>query len=300
MQKEKNRVLTILYLLIALLCVVLLGVVFTWMVKQKEKPIINYNSISSFEEEFEMTHQVIEQRMLIHNIPVIVYFMDDGTKKPLILLQHGLTSKKEDLRDLALTFAKNGYYIVTPDAYGHGELRNREQITVLESVAKISENFDVIFNFFEESVYVEQNRLCIMGISLGGMSALEYAATGSKEVKVVVSLCGTPDFETMIDQSISYDIFDKGQYIKTSSDTEAVKLKIKRMNPYKNLLQKEQLKLYLLCKEQDEVVPYEGNLKFKNEFSFQENLEFQQKANQGHIVEEEDLWEVLEYLKEHL
>ena len=94
--------------------------------------------------------QIKEIAMKIEDVPVIIYFEDTFDKKPLLILQHGITSKKEEVADLAKYFTKAGYVVVTPDAAGHGEAKNSDKLGIAELIKQTGENFDTVISYFEE------------------------------------------------------------------------------------------------------------------------------------------------------
>lgn len=247
--------------------------------------------------------QIKEIAMKIKEVPVIVYFQDTFDKKPLVLVQHGITSKKEDVSYLAQYFTKAGYVVVTPDAAGHGELESTNELTLAELIAQTGENFDTIISYFEESMYVEIERTGVVGFSLGGLAAFHYTANGVHQPKVMVSICSTPDFEDLANSSVGDIVYANGKEKKVRDKKKCAQMieSLTLESPYEKLTNNTQTSFYLLCGDKDETVPYEGNLRFYEDMNGKaKDIVLKVKENQKHEVKEEDLEEIYQYLKGHL
>ena len=239
----------------------------------------------------------------IDGVKAVVYYLDNYEKKPLVLIQHGLTSKKEDVKDLAATVANLGYVVITPDAAGHGELKSDEEIYVIDMVKQTADNFEKVMNYFDESAYADVERTGFVGFSLGGLSSFYYAANGSYNPKVLVSLCSTPYFEDLIGTDAAYESYKNGKLSATKNKKEKEELEeeIRLNSPYEKLLSDTDTYFFMVCGDADDVVPHEGNVRFYEAMKdTSKDIRLIVKENQKHEVTEEDLMQVLEYLKGHL
>ena len=247
--------------------------------------------------------QIKEIAMKIEEVPVIVYFQDTFDKKPLVLIQHGITSKKEEVSYLAKYFSKAGYVVVTPDAAGHGELKNSDKLILAELIKQTSENYDKVISYFEESMYVEIERTGVVGFSLGGLAAFHHVANGEHQPKVMVSICSTPDFEDLAKSSVANVVFINDRETKERNKREAELLadEIIAESPYEKLINNTTTSFYVLCGDKDNVIPHEGNIRFYDEMKDKaKDIVLKVKENQKHEVKEEDLEEIFQYLKGHL
>src|SRR5665647_1200582 len=82
--------------------------------------------------------KVIKAPKKIGELFVIEYFLDNPSHKKLIILQHGYLSKKEHQKDFATKLAANGYFVVTTDAYGHGQRNENTRVTMMDIIKKTS------------------------------------------------------------------------------------------------------------------------------------------------------------------
>ena len=248
------------------------------------------------------TGSFVSKSMKIGEVPCVLYYADNYLVRPVIIIQHGLTSSKEDMKDLASAFAQQGYLVITPDAAAHGELKDDSAYSLAELIQKTSEDFDVILQYVSESNYIDMDRIGIAGISLGGLSAMYYVKNGSYDPKVVVSMCATPKFEDLAGTDAAYHYMKSGSLVAERDEEKLTQLDqaLTAISPYESIFADKKTIYYLLCGDKDQVVPYQGNLELYEAKPEAENLVLKVKEGQGHEVTEEDMWEILTYVVEHL
>ena len=100
-------------------------------------------------------------------------------KKPIIICEHGLSGSRADYQTIAQVFADNGYYVLTPDAYLHGDRTEGEALTVVEAAVATSGEIDTLLDYCKELPFVDINRIGLIGFSMGGMVCYDYIAHGS-------------------------------------------------------------------------------------------------------------------------
>ena len=239
----------------------------------------------------------------IDGVKTIVYFLDDYEKKPIVILQHGLTSKKEDVKDLATAIANAGYVVVTPDAAGHGEMKSKDRVSVVEMAEQTALNFETVLDYFRTSCYADVERIGLAGFSLGGLASFYYTANGEYNPKVVVSLCSTPDFDSLADAYVAYQFCKNGVLsgVKNEKERKSLEEQIRSNSPYDKLLTDTDTCFFMVCGDADDVVPHEGNIRFYEDGKdVCKDIKLLVKEKQKHEVTEEDLMQMLEYLKGHL
>lgn len=239
----------------------------------------------------------------IDGVKTIVYFLDDYEKKPIVILQHGLTSKKEDVKDLATAIANAGYVVVTPDAAGHGEMKSKDRVSVVEMAEQTALNFETVLDYFQTSCYADVERIGLAGFSLGGLASFYYTANGNYNPDVVISLCSTPDFDSLADTYVAYQFCKNGVLsgVKNEKEKDALEEQIRSNSPYDKLLADTDTCFFMVCGDADDVVPHEGNIRFYEEGKdVCKDIKLIVKEKQKHEVTEEDLMQMLEYLKGHL
>lgn len=261
------------------------------------------NGIAAFDSLLKGTGSIVSEELNIGGVPCMVHYIDNYEVRPIMILQHGMTSKKEDMQPFATAFAEKGYLVVTPDAAAHGELKNKDSWTVPDMIHKTAENFDIVLNDFAKSSYVDIERLGMSGISLGGLSVFHYVENGGYNPKVVVAMCATPEYGDLVTSTVATSYIKNGK-IAEQKDEEKRNQIIETFiqeSPYNAVLADTDTCYYLLCGDQDDIVPHQGNVKLYDEMKDSaKDIVLQVKSGQGHTVTEDDLWEILSYVIAHL
>lgn len=313
-----KRIINILYLMLAAVCCVVLycmGMLIMCGIvnHNKENPAEQEVQADTnddrtlnqcaFDQYMEGKQELCQKPLEINGVKTAVFYMDTFDKKPLVILQHGLSSKKEDMNSFATALAERGFFVVTPDAMGHGEDETEERHTVIELVYGTANYFEAIIKYFEASEYVDTERLGLVGLSLGGMTSFYYTANGSYNPKVVVSLCSTPKFEDLIGTDVASSFIAKGKTVATAGarEQELMDTQIRDYSPYNRLLTDKDTCFFMLCGDADSIVPHEGNIQFYEEVQdIAKNVMLVVKKDQQHEIVLEDLMRVIEYLEQYL
>ena len=201
--------------------------------------------------------RLIIQDEFMEHIPTTHYTCDDDTPRQLLVVCHGFKGERHDVADIALSLARHGYYVVTLDAFMHGE-----RVSKLFSQANDQEKgeliFDIIYQTTDDIKQIIQmlemrpHILCdevgITGVSMGGMTAHLVAATHEK-VSVVADMIGTPDYLMFLTDLLG------GEALEAYADKVEI---IRQRNPI-TLYQQQTSKAILCCHgRSDEVVPING------------------------------------------
>ena len=243
------------------------------------------------------------ERIVIEGVPVNIFFQDNLTKMPLIIMQHGLTANKESMTDLAKSFAMQGYVVITPDAVGYGELADGVYRGLPEIIEGTAENFGKIIEFCGQGEYVDESRVGLCGVSMGALTSLYYSAYGEHEIKAVVSFCGTPDFASFagMDAIERYHSADGSSSVKDKDKIKAMEEAMTSLSPYDTLLNEKDTALFLMCGAADNVVPPEGNATFYQEaIAADKKVSLVVKENQGHTLELDEMYAALAFMVENL
>lgn len=261
-------------------------------------------SLEEFNGLFKGNGALTAEAVWIEEVPVKLFFVDEKSSLPVVILQHGISAKKEDMTDLANTFALQGFLVICPDAVGYGELADGTQRTLAEILKGTADNFEKVLGFVCKSQYVDENRLGLCGISLGALTSLHYVAYGEQDIKAVVSFCGTPDFRDFAGQKATrYYYTDKGFWEETDGD----KIKIMEesmisLSPYDKIMsEEEECTLFLMCGLEDNIVPPEGNARFYEDACVAgKTVKLVEKEKQGHAVELDEMYAALAFMLENL
>lgn len=141
------------------------------------------------------------ERVLIgpHDVPSLFLAPDAPGRFPAVVMQHGLGSQKDDLLPAALMLAAFGFVALLPDAWGHGEHPQRNEVDmgasptdyVVEVTRETTRTLHAAVAFLEERPEVRKDAIVLGGFSLGAMASL-IAGIESPRAAGVVSIAGSP------------------------------------------------------------------------------------------------------------
>ena len=240
----------------------------------------------------------------IDDISVIEYF--DTTvnpdKKPIIICEHGLSGSKADYQAIAEVFAKSGYYVLTPDAYQHGDRTEGDELTVVEAAVVTAGEIDKLLDYCRQLPDVDINRIGMIGFSMGGMVCYYYIANGSYQIDAACIVCSTPDWEELIGNSVAYSKYVHGETRKvlTPWGKNAVNKFIRKHSPKASLLSKSTGTDYLIISgKEDNLMPFTGSVDFYTKMKNNgEDVSILLEEGHGHETTAEDALNIGKFIME--
>lgn len=134
----------------------------------------------------------------IKKIPVLEVTPEEMKNQalPLIVYYHGWQSAKELSLTQARKLASKGFRVILPDAMNHGERRTGAistipSMTFWSSIQYNLIEFSVLVHFFQELELIQENKIGIGGVSMGGITTCGLL-TQHPEIKAAACLMGTP------------------------------------------------------------------------------------------------------------
>jgi dienelactone hydrolase len=148
------------------------------------------------------TNLSVTRKRILH-IPVLIYTDGNLAQKPLVIMSHGFTGKKEDLIPYLETLAGMGYYAVGIDNRLHGEREDGGFGTVLSEGGRLNcyklfnaikenaEDIRLLIDYFTGETEVDITRVGMLGISMGGFTTYR-ALSIDKRIKVAAPFISSP------------------------------------------------------------------------------------------------------------
>lgn len=99
-------------------------------------------------------------------------------RPPVVVLMHGFSSDRANLSSLARRIAGSGIAVLTLDARGHGENRNRFPGGWARADS-LAPDFAAAVDFLRTSPLVDGSRIAVMGHSMGAGASLDFATRDS-------------------------------------------------------------------------------------------------------------------------
>lgn len=138
-------------------------------------------------------------KKLIQNIPVLTFTDGNRAPKPLVIMSHGFTGKKEDLIPYLKELASMGYYAVGLDNRLHGE-RDGEGFEsvfsegnrlncfkLFNAIKENAEDIRTLIEYFVGESEIDITRVGMLGISMGGFTTYRVLCI-DKRIKVAVPM----------------------------------------------------------------------------------------------------------------
>lgn len=139
----------------------------------------------------------------IGDIPILTCSNAIDVQKPLVILSHGFTQKKEVWKEYMEELAQIGYYTVALDNRLHGERKDAGLDSVISSEGKINfyglydaikanaEDITKVIGFFITKPEIDSSRIGMVGVSMGGFTTFRTIVI-DKRIKVAVPIIASP------------------------------------------------------------------------------------------------------------
>ena len=193
----------------------------------------------------------------LNDISLMEIYKDDGIgKKPLVILYHGYVGQKEFMMAQAYNLARYGFYVVLPDAWGHGE-RNRDGVpsNFFEAIAKTTDEINQVIDSYDQADEVDINRVGLTGGSMGGCITFNYLVSENRKIKAAVPVIGTPDWVSIMETKEAEMLFLSANLVSTSEQMkkhQEVASMVQPLNKYTNM---KDTPLLILNGEEDPIIP---------------------------------------------
>jgi len=133
------------------------------------------------------------------DIPVLEFYNPESQVPiPLVFIMHGFTGRKEDHLLHGYSLARKGYYAVSIDLHLHGELGEavfmpaRVSPRFLEVIDQSVKNLERLLATYQAVALADDNRVGLLGISLGGAIIYHYLPNRIPNVRAAVTMVSGP------------------------------------------------------------------------------------------------------------
>ncbi|HHY83769.1 MAG TPA: alpha/beta fold hydrolase [Clostridiales bacterium] len=206
--------------------------------------------------------EIIVRSKRVCDIPLLELYENNGVKKkPMVLLYHGYLGRKEFVLIQAYNLACNGFFVVVPDAYGHGERGSGQVIDLFDSIQHSTSEIDNLIDSYTDNQDADNTRVGLAGFSMGGCITFQYIAQEKKKVKAAVPIISTPDWVSIVD---NFNTPEKTEELKSLgiikeagelAEYRKIAESIQPINRYEMM---KDTPLLMLCGAKDMVTPVSG------------------------------------------
>lgn len=233
----------------------------------------------------------------LNGVPYNEYYKIDTNHKGLVFIQHGYQSNKSYGADyLALSLARDGFFVVSIDAYKHGErieepyLSKTEKNMLIEAPIVIRHTAIDIIKLHKIKYKERFPKFDLIGVSMGAMIAY-YASTKTDRIKKLVPVIGTMDFM----YQAKYNLTEAGLELNAFLN-ENTKKYLEKISPINHTAKMKYDKLLILNGTMDKVVPIEPTLRFVEDYGI-DNYEFKTYES-GHEVHRTMQLDIFKFINE--
>lgn len=228
---------------------------------------------------------------------------DNTEKRPIVLFLHGLNGKKDEMISHAQMLAYVGYVAVVPDCAGQGESILDETLNFCEIIQRTAYNCNEILAYYNGSEIADNSRFSVAGLSMGGMTALYYGAYSDIRPSCVVSLFGTPNWESMLGVEDMYVECTKGIFSGITDEEKRKKLIVSMVeqSPENNMEYLLQCPVLMINGDMDEMIPVSGINEFVAKASLYPNqLESIVREDRIHDIGYGDPEKMTEFIQKYM
>ena len=166
-----------------------------------------------------LTHKTLK------GIPVIELEPQDGLKhKPLVIMLHGYAGIKEFLLLQAYSLCAQGFFVVLPDAWGHGA---RSDVTktadFIDSVINTSSDINRLIEEYNDDHRTDNNRTGLVGYSMGGCIIFDYLVSKDVRIKAAAPVIATPDWVSILESKEAYPLMLEHGIVSSQKGMEEMK-----------------------------------------------------------------------------
>jgi dienelactone hydrolase len=242
----------------------------------------------------------------IGGITTLEVFQDDGEpNKPLVILYHGWTGKKDDCVPWGSELARNGFFAVSADAYNHGARRQANRFVMIsDTIMKTAGEVNTIIEAYADRADVDATRTGLAGISMGGGVALYYLTMADRRIRAALSSITSPEWSSVL-SSPSVAAVLKESDSRYSDEVLAAELGSAGINePIGRYQEMKGVPLMLIQGEVDPLVPVESMRDFYRTLQGivdePEDLRLIIYPGIGHTIIAEMTMEVVRWFQKHL
>jgi len=152
--------------------------------------------------------ELTTRRLTVNGIPLYEAYREDGTRKPIVFLIHGISSEgKDTMFPQACKLATLGMYAVAIDIAGLGDSKIGPIDAMLSAMMTIGQ-IDTLLEYYGANPEANAERFGFFGESMGSIISFGYVAHGKYRPTALALGKGTPDYTTLTGAFI----FDHGTY----------------------------------------------------------------------------------------
>lgn len=164
---------------------------------------------------------IIIRHKVIEGIPLLELTPVGDHQHPLVLMIHGYGNRKDFMLNQAYFLAGQGFAVVLPDAWGHGERSQGAISNFFESVVKTADEIPILLDYYKGIPYVDGNQAGLIGYSMGGCIVYEAVCRPGCPVNAAAAVIATPDWASLMSMPATAELFLQHGLIADAAEMQA-------------------------------------------------------------------------------
>ncbi|WP_440894896.1 alpha/beta fold hydrolase [Amphibacillus sp. Q70] len=233
------------------------------------------------------------ERVMWDGIPALICVKDilHDSVLPTVTYLHGFTGAKEDNLSIGYLLAEQGFRVILPDAYLHGERENSDsahlELHFFEIIQKNITDLKIIYDQLNNLHLIENKSFTLAGTSMGGITTAA-ALTCYPWISQAGIMMGTAMLHTF-SEALIRQTEEKGVELPLSKQ-ELMNM-LDSLKQYDLSINTEKIQnrpLFIWHGEEDRVVPYHHAKTFydqlQGDLSYGNTITFVNEKQTGHKV----------------
>lgn len=250
------------------------------------------------------TVKVVKENKQIGIIPIVEYYKDSSFNKKLIIAQHGYGSEKGRMKDLAVKLADAGYFVITPDAYGHGERNEAGQLSLPEIIKQTTKEYDFLIEYYQNNMDVNTDKFSIVGLSMGGMIAYNYTVYGKYKPEVIAPTISSPDLRDLMNYQLGLSYYEnhKIHHLKDEGEIRKYNRLLELSDSYEKIKNIEDVAIIVQNMRYDFLISSAGSDRLYNELKDKrdkKSFEYHKIIAFFHYIPDKGVRNIIRFLKQH-
>lgn len=239
-------------------------------------------------------------------IPLIELEPQDGIKhKPLVIMMHGYTGIKEFLLIQAYSLCTNGFFVVLPDAWGHGQRAvPGSTADFIDSVVNTACDINRLLLAYKADERVDIDKAGLAGFSMGGCIIFKYLSGGDVKVRAAAPVIATPDWISILESKEGLSLMLSHGIIKNENELDEMKKRAYGIQPKDRLDEFIPVPLLIQNGETDTLIPIGPVQEYydliKRSYNDKSEISFITYPGVGHIDNVAMNMRIAAFMKKHL
>ncbi|MEG1583472.1 MAG: dienelactone hydrolase family protein [Anaerovorax sp.] len=252
----------------------------------------------------DVSESVIVSNKRIGDNTILESYVPSEEGKPLVIVQHGITTNRVDVLKTVYKLAEAGFFVVAPDLYGHGERKKQdERALVMQGAVITSKGYDQIIEHYAKDKRCNTEKFGLTGFSVGGMVVFHYATYGKYRPTAIAPCISTPDWAGLETSYLAKTMVPTGTPDLPEDEPKKAKSMevLENNSPMNEYMNMKDMHILMQNGGEDPIIGTKGITNLYNLLHKEgTDISFIVHPKQGHTVPDNNVDNIVAFMKEHL